>query len=148
MVTSTSGEPSSKSVHSPLRSINNTRTHTSCTRSSQVVAHPRTYLAQNCLTSVFKWELMNPTQQGCWHTAAKMTFNYSQCCPVLTNRVGYVHLEPTGASDERGSSQFSTASLRWRQKLEGLISIRSLSTTATTTTGATLKDCQKRGHRC
>ena len=35
----------------------------SSTRSSQAVTHPSTILAQCCLTSVFKWELVFPT----WH---------------------------------------------------------------------------------
>ena len=40
----------------------------SSTRSSQAVSHLSTILAQCCLTSVFKWELMFPT----WHRPLTM----------------------------------------------------------------------------
>lgn len=50
--------------HSPLSSIN-IWTHSS-TGSSEAVSHPKTVLAQYSLTSVFKWELVLPTQHGHW----------------------------------------------------------------------------------
>ena len=35
------------------------RTHASCTRRSHVVSHATTFLAQCCLTSLHKWELVS-----------------------------------------------------------------------------------------
>ena len=54
--------PDFDTIHSPLTSIH-CRTNTSCTRRSQAASHTITDLAQCCLTSIFKWELVYPTRQ-------------------------------------------------------------------------------------
>ena len=80
-------------VYLPLSSTD-IRTHVSYTVRSKVISHPSsTSLAQSCLTSKFKWELMYPTRcSHCWqrwktlirldlmmkHVASKFHFGSSQ----------------------------------------------------------------------